>query len=104
MSKNFNEDYFNIVWLNEWFIYLIFIGSLLFWVVFFDCFYVVGFLIIFICIGLKLYEVYLYRDSFCFNCLIINKDEDILKEINGDEIVLNEKNGVEEILNKINED
>lgn len=104
LSKHFNEDYFNIVRPNEWLIYLIFTGSSPPWVVFFDCLYAVGFPITFICIGSKLYEAYLYRDSFCPNCLTTNKDKDIPKEINGDEIVPNEKNGAEEIPNKIKED
>lgn len=102
LSKKFNEDYFNIVRPNEWLIYLIFSGSSPSWVVFFDCLYAVGFPITFICIGSKLYEAYLSRDSFCPSCLTTNGDKDIPKETKGDKKVPNEKNGVEEISNKIN--
>lgn len=81
LSKKFNEDYFNIVRPNEWLIYLIFSGSSPSWVVFFDCLYAVGFPITFICIGSKLYEAYLSRDSFCPSCLTTNREKDILNEI-----------------------
>lgn len=81
LSKKFNEDYFNIVRPNEWLIYLIFSGSSPSWVVFFDCLYAVGFPITFICIGSKLYEAYLSRDSFCPSCLTTNRENDILNEI-----------------------
>lgn len=104
LSKYFNEDYLNIVRPNEWLIYLIFSGCSPPWVVIFDGLYALGFPIAFICIGAKLYEAYLSRDSFCPNCLTTNRDRDISNDINGDEKVPNEINGDEKIINEINGD
>lgn len=74
-SKDFYEDYLNVVRPNEWLIYLIFNGCSPLVIFIIDSLYPILFPITFIYIGPKLYEAYLSKDSFCPYCLSTNGDE-----------------------------
>lgn len=72
LGMNVYENYFFVVLLSDWFIYLIYLYIMLLFVIIvvLDVVYVVFFFLIFILLGCKLYELFLLKDvNFCFLCL-----------------------------------